>query len=437
MEHAKRLVWLAITAAALVAFWSPGGARANTVTEWNGYTNGAIFASVPTAHGAMLKTAMVQGAVYDAVNAVVGGYQPYLAAPTAAAGSSPDAAAVEAGYRVARAIVIPAQQAVLDGRYNTWLATTADTPARAGGIAVGAAAAAAMLAARTNDGRDPTTAFPFVFGTLAGEWRTSPPVFAIDPTAWVGNVKPFLVPNAEMLRTKGPNPLKSHAYAQDYNEVKSLGSLTSTTRTADQTTAAIFWQSQPGGLFGQVMAQLASRPDIALGVADTARLYAMTSLAAADAAIGCWNDKYYWNFWRPTDAIREGDNDGNPDTAGDAGWLPLFDPSVATNPATALLFTPAFPDHPSGHSCASSAALNVMRDFFHTDKLGFDIVSSRFPGAANARHYDSFSDALNEIIEARIWGGIHFREADVQGATLGKEVARYERAHFFKALDDE
>jgi hypothetical protein len=412
----------AIVVAMVAALAIPATARADAVTDWNTFANAAIFSTGPTAHAAVLSTAMVQGAVYDAVNAIAGGYQPYLPTPAADPMYSQNAAAATAAYIVAKTLV-PTQATTLLNQYNASLAAIADGPAKAGGIAVGTAAANAMLAARANDGRGGP--FTFVFGTQAGEWRKSPPLFGADPTPWVGNVTPFLVPNAEMLRTDGPNALTSKDYAEDFNEVKSLGSLTSTTRTADETTAAIFWQAQPGALYGGVMRSLSAR--FGLTTAENARLFAMTSLAAADGAIGCWNDKYVWNFWRPIDAIHEAASDGNPRTTADPDWKPLFDPSTPTVPA---LSTPAFPDHPSGHSCVSSATLHAMQDFFGTDKIGFDIVSSRFPG--QPRHFDRFSDALKEVIDARVWGGIHFRTADTQGAALGKKVAHWERKHYFQ-----
>src|SRR5262249_12870544 len=163
------------------------------------------------------------------------------------------------------------------------LSAIPDGPAKTGGISVGEAAAAHMLAARQNDGRGGP--FTFVIGTEPGEWRPSPPFFLLDPTPWVGDVPPFLAPNAQILRPDGPNPLESHAYPVDYNEVKSLGDLHSTTRTAEQTMAAIFWQSQPGGLYGGLMRSLSAR--FGLTTAQNARLFAMVSLAAADGAIGC------------------------------------------------------------------------------------------------------------------------------------------------------
>jgi hypothetical protein len=424
--HLARSRRVVVAAAVVVAFACPAAARGDAVTDWHGYANAAIFSTGPTAtaHSAVLSTAMVQGAVYDAVNAIAGGYQDYL--PTAAADPSysQDAAAATAAFRVVKQLV-PAQTPLLQAQYDASLAAITGGPAKDGGIRVGEAAAAAMLAKRANDGRNGPS--PLVEGTAPGAWRASPPLFGLDPTPWVGNVTPFLVPNAEMLRSDGPNRLRSRAYARDFNEVKSLGSLTSTTRTADQTMAAIFWQSQPGGMYGGVMQKLSARYE--LSTAQNARLFAMASLAAADGAIGCWKDKYYWNFWRPIDAIHEAATDGNRRTRADASWKALFDPATATVP---VLSTPGFPDHPSGHSCVSSATLNAMRDFFGTDRIAFEIVSSRFP--TQPRHFEGFSDALKEVIDARVWGGIHFRTADTQGAVIGRKVARWERRHFFQRV---
>jgi hypothetical protein len=406
------------------AFACPTAARGDAVTDWNSNANAAIFSTGPTAHAAVLSTAMVQGAVYDAVNAIAGGYEDYLPTAPAAPWYSQDAAAATAAFRVVSALV-PAQATALQAQYNTSLAAIAGGPAKAGGIAVGEAAAGAMLATRANDGRNGP--FTLVQGTAPGEWRASPPGFGLDPTPWVGNVTPFLVPSARMLRTDGPDRLRSRAYARDFNEVKSVGSLTSTTRTADQTMAAIFWQAQPGGLYGGVMRSLSSR--YGLSTAQNARLFAMASLAAADGAIGCWKDKYRWRFWRPIDAIRGAATDGNRRTRADTTWKALYDPATVTEPRLA---TPGFPDHPSGHSCVSSATLHAMRDFFGTDWIAFDVSSSRFPG--QPRHFASFSDVLEEVIDARVWGGIHFRNADEAGAELGRQVARWERKHYFRRV---
>ncbi|MGE5635594.1 MAG: vanadium-dependent haloperoxidase [Nocardioidaceae bacterium] len=408
---------------------APAVARGDAVTDWNVNASNAIFAAGPTAHASTLSFAMVQGAVYDAVNAIHGGYQPYLVKPAARRSDSEDAAVATAAHRVL-VDVAPASKTALATQYQAALAAVPDGPGKTRGIATGEAAAAAMLAARANDGRNPTTPFPFVFGTTPGVWRVSPPLTAPEPTPWVANVKPFMLPSAAIVRSDGPNALTSDAYARDFKEVKSLGSLTSTRRSDDQTKAAIFWQSQPMALYGGVMRSLSAR--VGLSTAQNARLFAMVSLAAADGAIGCWSDKYHWNSWRPIDAIRLAATDGNPRTKADPDWRPLFDPATDTTPPLA---TPNFPEHPSGHSCVSGAVLNAMRQFFGTDRVAFDVVSSRFPGTpAQTRHFDRFSQALEEVIDARVWGGIHFRTADTQGAVIGRKVVDWQREHYFRPV---
>ena len=159
----------------------------------------------------------------------------------------------------------------------------------------------------------------------------------------------------------------------------------------------------------------------------------MTNLAAADGSIGCWNDKYYWNFWRPITAIREAASDGNPATEADPTWLPLFDPTIPVSGPP--LVTPGFPDHPSGHTCISGAFVHALQDFFGTDKIAFTAISNKCcPAPCPPRSFDRFSEALKEIIDARVWSGIHFRTADVQGAVLGKKVAHYLGKHYFQPV---
>lgn len=416
----------------------------NMAIEWNEIASSAIIATAgQPPHAAVLSLAMVQGAVYDAVDAIDGGFQPYLIAPRARPGDSEDAAAATAAYRVlvgfperAPALpgLVPAQRPTLQPLYDDSLATQPDGPAKAHGVAIGETAAAAMLTARANDGRGGS--FTFVPDTDPGQWRLGPPqgptgIVARDPAAWVAFVRPFLVPDVTMLRGDGPNALTSAAYAADFNEVKRVGSLTSTTRTADQTAAAIFWQDSGPAIWNRVYRALAVGHGLSL--AGSARLLAMTNLAAADGSIGCWNDKAYWNAWRPITAIREAAADGNPLTVADPNWLPLFDPSVPVSGPP--LVTPGFPEHPAGHTCISSASVHALQDFFGTDRVPFTAVSNKCAAApCPARHFSRLSAALKEIIDARVWGGIHFRTADVQGATLGKKVDRYMVRHYFRPV---
>ena len=212
--------------------------------------------------------------------------------------------------------------------------------------------------------------------------------------------------------------------------MKSVGALNNSTRTEDQTTAAIFWQFAPAVFWNRLVRDLSAARH--LTNTEEARLLAMVNLAAADGAISCWNDKYYWDFWRPRAAIQEADTDDNTATVADPGWEPLFHPSTVTAIPAQPLSTPPFPDHPSGHGCITGAVINTMQDFFGTDKVEVDIFSGRFPG--QPRHFDRLSHVIKEVIDARVWGGIHFRTADVQGSVIGKKVAHWSRKHYFQPV---
>ena len=416
----------AVSGADVAASQETTAADSAVLNSWNMIAQSQTIPLRPTAHGQTRGIAMVQGAVYDAVNAIDRGHQPYLVDVDTLdidASASYGAAIATAAHHVLVAIVPPAQVAGLDAAYAATLAGIPDGRGETEGIAAGQAAATAMLAARTGDGF--LAPFNFVIGPDPGDWR---PETVLDPDAWVGDLKPFLVNSPDQFRSEGPNALTSAAYTKDFNEVKKLGSLTSSTRTPDQTTAAIFWQFSPTALWNRLFRDLSAAHD--LDAVEQARLLAVVNFAAADGAIACWNDKYYWNFWRPKAAIQEADTDGNPDTVADPTWRSLFDPATPTVPP---LSTPPFPDHPSGHGCISGAVLHTAQDFFGTDKVSFDMYSGRFPG--QPRHFDRFSDALKEVIDARVWGGIHFRTADVQGAVIGKKVAHWMGKHYFESAD--
>jgi hypothetical protein len=418
-------IGILLAVAALYVTLAPTPARADTVSDWNDAASTAIVgvAKQPPPV-AVMSFAMVQGAVYDAVDAIDGRYRPYLVAPAARRTDSEDAAAATAAFRVLTGL-FPDQQATLQARYDASLAAIPAGPRKDRGITDGAVAAAAMLAARSNDGR--FGAFTPVYGTGPGQYRPTPPNLATDPAPWVGNVRPFLVRSVDMLRVAGPDPLTSRAYARDFNEIKRVGALHSTTRTPDETDAAIFWQENAYSLYNRAFRTLAA--DHHLSLADSARMLAMTNLAGADSAIGCWHEKYRFNFWRPITAIREADSDGNPATAADPGWLPLFDPSTPVAPGAPALVTPPFPDNPSGHACATAAIVNVLQHFFGTDRVPLTLHSNE---SGTTRSFRRLSEILREVINARVWAGIHFRTADLEGAQLGETVARYEHRHYFQ-----
>jgi hypothetical protein len=399
------------SAAPTAALAAPTAASADVVLDWNRYAEQVINQAAQESgvpQRALLDSAMVQGAVYDAVNAITRTHQPYLVAPRARPWYSQDAAAATAAYQTMIAL-LPERQSALQLLYEQSLAAIPDGAAERGGIRVGGEAAEAMLAARENDGRD--GARQPVIGTQPGEWRPTPPNFTVIPSAWIGDVKPFLIPSAQQLRTRGPNPLTSKAYAAELAEVKKLGAAASTTRTPEQTEVALYWDRAP---WGDIVRSLAQSQNS--NTADTARLLAMVSLAAADATIACINDKNYWNWWRPITAIREAATDGNPATTPDPTW-------------TSLIETPGFPEHPAGHTCGSAAIIGALQTFFGTDTIAFSATS---PSSGTTRSFTSFSQALDEAVDSRVWGGIHFRTGDVQGAQLGMQVAAWERSNYFK-----
>jgi hypothetical protein len=427
----RRLGRLAVLGAA-VALAVPAVASANEVTKWNEITVSTVNAQPPitsAGNAGPIFVAMSQGAVYGAVNAIDRHGRPYLVKRRYPMAST-DAAAATAGFRVLDSL-FPAQHAMLQAAYDISLAGIPDGPLKETGIAVGTAAADAMLA----EGHDGRTVIGCTFGSGgAGEWQPLPgpngdPL--CDPAAWVRDAVPFLVRSATQFRTAGHLDLTSPEYTAEFNEVKSIGSLNSNTRTAEQSHAAAFWQTNPAANYNAIARRFVS--ERSLGVSDSARLFAMLDLSAADALITVWSDKYARNFWRPITAIRRADIDGNPATEADPAWKPMFDPSLdpaigGTGPA---LITPPYPDHPSGATAFASASMHALASFFGTDEMSFYATSSRFPG--EQRPFNRFSGVTNEVLEARIWAGIHFRTADVQSANLGREVERYIHTHFFAA----
>jgi hypothetical protein len=429
----KRLRRLVVVAA-LALLAAPAVAQANEVTHWNQIATDTLVVFPARAGGAAqalaVDMAMTQGAVYDAVNAIEPRHQPYLLGTPFAPTASKDAAAVTAAYLVLSHIVSTVPMSIpfpnraslftsLGTARDASLALVPDGAAKDAGVAAGTAAANAMIVARTNDGRFGPS--PWVSNTSPGHWQPllnpdgSP---QLDPAPWVANVKPFLLESPSQFRTPGPQDLGSTQYAVDVNEVEALGSATGSTRSDEQTHNAIFWQvaGGPALLWNGAARKLADARGLDLG--DSALLYAMMNLAGADAAISVWNDKYHYDFWRPWAAIRGADLDGNPATVADPTW-------------TALITAP-YPEHPSGHIGLDSAMLSALKTFFHTNKLTLEVTSSRFPG--ETRTFDKVQEPLKEIVEARIWAGLHFRTADVQSKKLGRQVARYMAQHYFQPL---
>jgi hypothetical protein len=415
--------------AALAALALPTLAQANEVTKWNEIAVNTVLAQPPIASGppaAGVFLATVQGAVYGAANAVDRHGRPYLVNRSFPKASL-DAAVATAAFRVLDG-TFSAQHTALQTAYDVSLAAIPEGSSKAQGIEVGRMAADAMLA----EGHFNPMVVPCVFGSGPGAWQplSGPSGLLCDPTPWVANAAPFLVQSADQFRTAGPYALNSAAYAADVNEVEALGSLNSTIRSPEQTHLAAFWQSNPAPNYNRLAQRFVAEQS--LDTRESALLFAMIDLNAADAIINAWNDKYHWTFWRPMAAIRNADTDGNPDTAKDASWTPLFDPSLPASIAGAIppaLITPPYPEHPSGQTTYASATMHAFQSFFGTDDMTFYLTSSRFAGEHQS--YDHFSAVVDQVVEARIWAGIHFRNADVQAANLGREVEAYTHRHQF------
>ena len=403
---------------------------ANEATKWNEITVNTVNAQAPLAsapNAGSIFVAMVQGAVYGAVNAVDRHGRPYLVNHSYPKASA-EAAAATAAFRVLNTLF---PSATLQTAYDASLAGIPNGARKDKGIEVGTMAADAMLA----EGHDGRVLISCAFGTFVpGAWQPLPGPTgapACDPAAWVKDAVPFLVHSATQFRTPGPLALTSAAYTAEFNEVKANGSLTSTTRTAAQSHAAAFWQTNPAANYNAIARRFVDL--YSLDLSDSARLFAMLDLSAADALITAWSDKYYFNFWRPWAAIRQADTDGNPATVADPGWKPMFDSSLdpAIGGVGPPLGPPPYPDHVSGATSSASASMNAFAAFFGTDELPFFATSSRFPGEQRA--FTRFSDVTTEVLEARIYAGIHFRTPDVQAAELGREIARYVHKHWFAA----
>jgi hypothetical protein len=389
-------------------FWATP-ARADVVAVWNAIAT-QMAAPARPGPSSILDLAMVHAAMHDAIQAYDGRFEPYAVAIPNAAGS-PVAAAATAAHDllVAR---FPLQAGALNtllDDYLSGLGLLGDA-----GIGVGQAAAAGIINLRVGDGSFPPNPEAFFGGTGPGEWRPTLPAFASMTTPWLGAVVPFTLKDSTQLRASPPPPhLPSGKYAQDYNEVKALGSAGSTARTPEQTALALFYSDNFLVLWERTLRGIANANIDNIG--DSARLFALTNMAAADAFITAWDSKKFWNFWRPITAIQEGENDGNPKTAGDPTWLPYLD-------------TPSYPDYTSGANALTGAMTRTLERIFG-DKTSFSVFSTP---ANQTKTYHRFSDMADDVVDVRIYQGIHFRSADEVGRRHGTRAADWAVSHFLR-----
>jgi hypothetical protein len=400
----------------------PGGATSSSaqtgppdtyVTDWDAVGSQAFSAAGLTPAEGHVIFAYVAIAVYDSVMAIEGGYRPFAIDVDAPAGASAEAAVAAAAHRIL-VHYLPAQgPGILDPAYTASLATIPDSPAKTDGVTTGERVAALLIAERADDGfRAPVTYTP-PDPPIPGVWIPTAPTPPIG--TYLGLMRPFSLGSAHRFRPSGPPALDSKAWAREYNEVKEIGSSTSTTRTGKQTLAARFWAEPPvqqaRGSFRKFVL------DHDLDIVDASRFMAMISVVYADALIACFDAKYHYTFWRPITAIRAGDTDGNEATVGDPTWSPL------------LPGTPNHPEYPSAHSCITPAGGRVVARFLGTGKIDFTVPSLTGLGD---RHFDRIKDLKYDVGNARIWGGIHYRSAIEDGARIGKKTMNQVLAHHFQ-----
>ena len=395
----------------LSVLWSPGATRADAATDpvlaWN-----AIMQTTVATSNAFLQVrsaTIMHLAMFEAVNAIVGRYTPYLGTIKARPGASPDAAAIAAAHRTLVSLH-PTSMVSLDAARNTALAAIADGAAKDDGIAVGLAAADAMLALRASDGAAEAGVPEYMPRTGPGYWQPTPPTLARALFPSWGKVTTFGIRHGAQFRAEPPPALHTGKYARDYREVEAVGSATSTDRPADKTDLARFFG---GNLPLYVFNETARQASLAQGktLAENARSFALLNMAVTDGLISSMESKFYYEIWRPVTAIRAGDTDGNRHTAPDPAW-------------SSLVNTPPYPSYPSNYASAAVAAREVLEKVY--GKRGHVItLASGNPAVNVTLHYTTFAQLAEDVNDARVYGGIHFRFDQDAGSRMGRQVGSY------------
>jgi hypothetical protein len=404
--------WIMSAARSLLGAWllaatlalGTSSAHADVVSDWNVI---AVNASGASGLDPLLQAravAMTHAAIYDAVNAIERRYSVYAIEVDAPPGASAEAAAGAAAHGVLVQL-FPAQQANFNAALLVLLSRLPSDRSTQDGVAVGKQVAAKMLALRESDRVGAKIAYTPATGP--GKWQPTPPALLPGLGAHWGEVAPFMIKDAREFETAGPPPLDSPEYAKQVNEVKRVGGKVSMERSADQTAAAVFWTSLGAPPWSQVARQAAAQKGSDL--VDTARMYAMLNMTATDAFIACWRIKYAHNFWRPIHAIRNAEVGSNPAILPDSAWEPL-------------IITPPFPEYVSGHAAWAGASERVLQTFLGADRMSFTVVNA---AVGITRRYQSLSQMAQEVNDARVWGGVHFRISDEHGFELGHAVADY------------
>jgi hypothetical protein len=412
----------------LVGLLGASPAFADAVVDWNDITVQAVLVGRPGTIG-IVDIALVQVAVHDAVQAIDRQFEPYHAEIESGRGirvKGRRSAAIAAAAHDVLVGMYPAQATTLDATYFDYLADKGldGDP----GILVGQQVAARILPLRRSN-PNPLPP-PFVGAELAGTWRPtpsllgnppSPPPFSPMATPWMAEFDPFTLTSPTRFRAPPPPALTSDRYTRDYNEVKEIGSLASAHRSAAQTDLAYFYSDNFPAQWNRALRGIADRNLRNSG--DSARLFALANLATADALITSWDSKKFYAAWRPITAIREGDADGNPATVGDPAWQSLIN-------------NPNYPDYSSGANSVTGAMTRTLELFFGTDRVVFEVTSLAPQAVLKVRRYYRFSDAAQDVVDARVYLGIHFRFADLAARAQGRSVADWTFNHFLLPLED-
>jgi hypothetical protein len=380
----------------------------NAVTHWNEVASNTV--NLPAAATGSpaeqrpsdaVDLAVVHLAIYNALAAITGRYQQYggLAQAAAGADASQQAAAGAAAYGVLKGM-FPNRSAQYQAAYDSFLASIPDDAAKSEGVAVGTAAASAMLALRGDDGRSVALA-PYVPGTQPGRFRGLNPIGRN-----MQFIKPFALTSASQFRTASPPALDSAPYAIDFNETGLLGAAVGSARTSAQLEIARFYTEAPPRYWQRNLRRFAMSD---ASLVDQARLMAMLFTVEADAGIACFESKYHYEYWRPQSAIPLADTDGNPATAPDATWTPVVP-------------TPNHPEYPAAHGCITAAMAETLKTYYRTDQVEFTLDSTV---TGTTRSFKTTQAMVDEVCDARVYGGMHFRNSTLRGAELGTSVAQW------------
>jgi hypothetical protein len=392
----------------------------DAVLIWNTNTVNAVRASTPTKFqtDGMVYMSYVQAAVYDAVTKISGRYEPYHDFAVAVAPGASVQAAVAAAARTTLDYYLPDQQPAVDAEYNVYLATLSGNVS--GGVAVGEAAAQDIIAFRTGDGlKAATPSYGGIGPILPGQWQLQPNQSVQTP--WLATMRPFLLDQASQFRAPPPPSLTSNLYARDLNETEAYGALNSSVRTSDQKAIAYFWVGNNINQYNQTMQTVVGQHGMDL--VDAAHLLAMGELVTTDAGIACFDSKFFYQFWRPITAIRNADKDGNPDTTADPAWQ-------------ALLGVPGHPEYPSQHGCFTAGFSDALAAALRTKHLDVTMPGGEggSPVLTTTQHFNDVDDIQDQVVDARVWLGFHFRNSVKQGEKLGNRVANWELKQFFQPV---